>query len=202
MLSRNGLFPDERAKSDARFRALVSGAVGEYAVKLTVSDGRFSATTTLPVSVHAESTDVDGDVSGTVDLTLGLSLAGPATFPTITPGVSNDYLATVSAHVTSTAGSAALTVLDPSTTNTGKLVNGTYVLEQPLQVRATNAANPNTAFAPVTGASSPLTLLSYPRAISADAVTLGFKQSVSASETLRAGGYGKTLRFTLSTATP
>ena len=103
--------------------------------------------------------------------------------------------------MTSTAGSADLTVIDPSATNTGKLVNGTYVLEQPLQVKATNAANPTTAFAPRSGGLT-AALLSYPRAISADAVTLGFKQSVGAAETLRAGAYTKTLRFTLSTTTP
>jgi hypothetical protein len=137
-----------------------------------------------------------------VDLTLGLSLEGAATFPTITPGVANDYLATIPAKVTSTAGSASLTVVDPSETHPGRLVNGTYVLTQPVQVRAVNAANPNPAFAPVSDAASPLTLLSYPRAISADAVTLGFKQSIAATEILRAGAYGKTLRFTLSTTTP
>jgi cytochrome c len=176
--------------------------VGDYAVKLTVSDGRFTKTATLPVTVHAESTDTPTDVSANVDLVLALSLSGPATFSSFTPGVANDYSTTVTAAVTSTAGSADLTVIDPSTTNTGKLVNGSYVLAQPLQVKATNTANPGTAFAPVAGASSPLTLLSYPRAISADAVTLAFKQTVGAGETLRAGAYAKTLRFTLSTTTP
>ena len=33
-------------------------------------------------------------------------------------------------------------------------------------------------------------------------MTLGFKQSVGAAETLRAGNYGKTLTFTLSTTQP
>jgi hypothetical protein len=79
-------------------------------------------------------------------------------------------------------------------------VNGSYVLESPLQVRATNAANPSSAFGPLAG--TPLTLLTYPRAISSDQVTLGFKQPVAASETLRAGNYRKALTFTLSTTTP
>ena len=102
--------------------------------------------------------------------------------------------------MTSTAGNAALSVADPDTTNPGKLVNGTYVLPQSVQAKATNAANPSTAFAPVTG--SPTTLLTYPRAISFDQVTIGFKQLVGAGDTLRAGRYGKTLTFTLSTTTP
>jgi PKD repeat protein/type 1 glutamine amidotransferase len=174
--------------------------VGQYAVKVTVSDGRFTSTSTIPVTVTAETIDTTGEVAANVDFVLALSITGAATFADFTPGVSRDYTTSVAAQVTSTAGSADLTVVDPSSANAGKLVNGTYVLEQPLQAKASNAANPNTAFAPVTG--SPLALLSYPRAISADAVTLGFKQSVGGGETLRAGGYKKTLRFTLSTTTP
>ncbi len=108
----------------------------------------------------------------------------------------------MTANVTSTAGNAALTVVDPDPTNPGKLVNGTYVLPQALQANATNAANPSTVFAAVPGAGSPLTLLNYPRAISSDQVTIGFKQSVGAGDTLRAGLYGKTLTFTLSTTAP
>ena len=101
--------------------------------------------------------------------------------------------------MTSTAGSADLTVVDPSATNTGKLVNGNYVLEQPLQAKATNAANP-TAVSRRSRARR--WRCSATRARSARSVTLGFKQSVGAAETLRAGAYTKTLRFTLSTTTP
>ena len=45
----------------------------------------------------------------------------------------------------STAGDATLSVADPSSTNTGKLVNGTFALPQTLQ------AGTGTAFAPVGG---------------------------------------------------
>ena len=98
------------------------------------------------------STDTRATSAATSTSSWPCRIGGPATFPTLTPGVANDYTTTVTAQVTSTAGSADLTVIDPSDTNTGKLVNGTYVLEQPLQVKATNAANPDTAFAAVTGA--------------------------------------------------
>ncbi|HEX6023794.1 MAG TPA: ThuA domain-containing protein [Solirubrobacter sp.] len=140
------------------------------------------------------------EVGATVPFVLGLSIAGPATLGAITPGVTAEYTTSVAATVTSTAGEATLTVVDPAAESPGRLMNGTYVLESPLQVRATNAANPNSAFGPVAG--TPLTLLNYPRAISSDQVTLGFKQSVSASETLRAGSYRKALTFSLSTTTP
>ena len=111
-------------------------------------------------------------------------------------------MASMTATVTSTAGDAALSVADPDTAQTGKLVNGTYVLASPLQVMATNAAHPTAAFAPVGGTASPTTLLTWSRATSLDPVTIGFKQSVASTETLRAGTYAKTLTFTLSTVTP
>jgi fructose-1-phosphate kinase PfkB-like protein len=45
-------------------------------------------------------------------------------------------------------------------------------------------------------------LLNWSRAIRLDPVTVAFKQSVGAGDALRAGSYGKTLAFTLSTTTP
>jgi hypothetical protein len=104
--------------------------------------------------------------------------------------------------VTSTAGDATLTVADPSTIAPGYLVNGDRALASPLQAMATNAAKPTSVFAPITGSASPLVLLTYPAAIASDPVTVTFKQSVSSTEGLRAGGYSKTLTFTLSTTTP
>ena len=61
------------------------------------------------------------------------------------PGVAQDYDASTTANVISTAGDAPLSVADPSTTATGHLVNGTFALPQPLQARARNAANTGTA---------------------------------------------------------
>jgi PKD repeat protein len=148
----------------------------------------------------AHDVTVDQSVGADVPLVLALTLGGPAQIGALTPGVAAEYTASISAVVTSTAGNAALTVADPDPTNPGRLINGTYALEQPLQVRASNAETPNPAFAPV--GTSPLALLSWPRSISSDAVAVGFKQAVGANETLRAGNYGKTLTFTLSTTTP
>ena len=47
--------------------------------------------------------------------------------------MAKDYTATTTATVISTAGDATLSVADPSSTNTGKLVNGTFALPQALQ---------------------------------------------------------------------
>jgi hypothetical protein len=139
-----------------------------------------------------------GDVSGTVPPTLSLALGPPAAnFGAFTPGVARDYLASMSANVISTAGDATLSVTDPATTNTGKLVNGAFALGQPLQVNANGGA-----YAPVGGSANPTTLLAYAGPVSNDGVSLGFKQSIGANDPLRTGTYSKTLTFTLSTTNP
>ena len=103
----------------------------------------------------------------------------------------------MTAQVTSTGADATLSVLDSSNNATGRLVNGSHALQQPLQARANNGA-----FAPLRTDNGPLTLLTYNGPVSANSVTLGFKQSIGANEGLRTGAYSKTLTFTLSTTTP
>ena len=125
-----------------------------------------------------------------------------AQFGAFTPGVARDYFASTSANVVSTAGDALLSVADPSSTNTGHLMNGSFFLPQRLQARARNAANTGTAYNNVGSSASPLNLLSYSAPISNDAVTLEFKQSIGANDALRTGTYSKTLTFTLSTTQP
>jgi PKD repeat protein/glucose/arabinose dehydrogenase len=140
-------------------------------------------------------TDEPGDVSGTVPATLSLTLGPPASFGAFTPGVARTYAATMGANVISSAGEATLSVVDPSSNATGRLVNGAFSLAQPVMVRANDGP-----FAPVGG--SPATLRTYSGPVSNDAVTLGFEQSIGANEGLRTGTYSKTLTFTLSTTTP
>ncbi len=139
---------------------------------------------------------------GTVPATLSLSIAAPAQFGAFTPGVARTYEASSAANVISTAGDALLSVSDPSSQNTGHLVNGSFFLPQPLQARARNAANTGTAYNNVGSSASPLNLLTYSGPISNDAVTLGFSQRINANDALRTGTYSKTLTFTLSTTQP
>jgi uncharacterized protein (TIGR03118 family) len=142
-------------------------------------------------------------VGGTVPATLALTLGAPATsFGTFTPGVAMDYTASESADVLSTGGNATLSVADPDATNPGHLVNGTFVLPQPLQADATSPAGTGGAFAPVGGANAPTTLLTYAGPVSHDPAVVNFKQSIAASDPLRTGTYAKTLTFTLSTTQP
>ena len=69
--------------------------------------------------------------------------APPASFGAFTPGIARIYTATTSANVVSTAGDALLSVIDPSTTAPGHLVNGTFSL--PRRCRPAPATRPTPA---------------------------------------------------------
>jgi hypothetical protein len=141
-------------------------------------------------------------VSGWVPSVLAVRLANQlATLGSITPGLARDYDAAVAASVTSTLGNARLSAADVGD-GSGRLVNGASAFAQPLLVRATNGANPNTAFAPLTGTSNPLTLLNWTTWVSNDPVTIAIRQRIGQTEPLLAGGYSKTITFTLSSTTP
>ena len=146
--------------------------------------------------------NVDTPVGGEVPATLSLTLGPAVTFGNIVPAVGATYLASTTANVISTAGDALLSVADPSSTNTGHLVNGAFSLPQPLQARARNAANTGTAYNNVGSSASPLNLLTWNAPISNDPVALEFSQRVNANDALRTGMYSKTLTFTLSTTQP
>jgi hypothetical protein len=147
-------------------------------------------------------TSTSGDVGGNVPATLALSLGSAAGFGPFVPGVGATYNASTTANVISTAGDAALSVADPSSNATGRLVNGAFSLAQPLQVMAASPGGTGGAFAPLTGDGSLLGLLTYDEPVSNDAVTVSFRQVIGAGDALRTGAYAKTLTFTLSTTTP
>ncbi len=152
--------------------------------------------------VPIAATNTDGTVGGSVPATLALTLGAPGAFGAFTPGVTMTYFASTPATVTSTAGDALLSVADPSSVGTGHLVNGTFVLPEPLQARARNAANTGTAYNNVGSSASPLNLLTWSGPVSNDAVTIEYSQLVKSTDALRTGAYSKTLTFTLSTTTP
>jgi Asp-tRNA(Asn)/Glu-tRNA(Gln) amidotransferase A subunit family amidase len=142
----------------------------------------------------ARETPVATDVSGTVPATLSLAIAGSADLGLLRPGVARDYETTLGATVTSTAGSATLSVHDPGA-SAGRLVNGAFTLPRPLELRAGASA-----FAPLGGA--PLPLLGWSGPVSNEAVQVSVRQPIGANDALRTGRYGKTLVFTLSTDSP
>jgi hypothetical protein len=128
-----------------------------------------------------------GGVNGTVPATLSLTLGPAPSLGAFTPGVNGTYTATGTANVISTAGDAALSVADPSTIATGRLVNGTFSLASPLLV----GGNP-----------LPTVVKTWTAPVSNDPVQIPFSQSIGANEALRTGTYSKTLTFTLSTTSP
>ena len=134
-------------------------------------------------------------VGGSVPATLSLTLGAPASFGGFTPGLKADYDANMTASVISTAGDAALSVVDPSATQPGHLVNGAFFLPSALTAKAN--AGP---YGTVSG--SPATLLTYSGPVTNDPVAIGFRQHIDATDALRTGAYSKTLTFTLSTTTP
>jgi len=142
-----------------------------------------------------------GGVGGSVPATLSLALGAPASFGSFTPGVAQTYEAGTTATIVSSAGDATLAVADPSSTAPGHLVNGAFSLAQPLEALATavGASGPS-AFAPISGAPTPL--LSYAAPVANAVASVGFRQSIGAGEPLRTGDYAKTLTFTLATTTP
>jgi PKD repeat protein len=171
-------------------RTIANGATGNNLFNLNYAEFNGKGVTVVQTSQP-------GTVGGSVPATLSLSLGAPATFGVFAPGVPRDYSAQTTATVISTAGDATLSVADPSPTNTGKLVNGTFALPQALQAMA-----PGGVFAPVGGSAAPTALKTWTAPTSNEAVPVTFKQSIAATDALRTGSYAKTLTFTLSTTTP
>ena len=138
-------------------------------------------------------TPVATDVSGTVPPTLSLAIAGSADLGLLRPGVARVYETALAATVTSTAGSATLSVHDPGAAP-GRLVNGAFTLPRPLELGVDGPFG--------TLGAAPLALRTYPGPVSNDAVHVGVRQAIGANDALRTGRYGKTITFTLSTDSP
>ncbi|WP_028067530.1 ThuA domain-containing protein [Solirubrobacter soli] len=177
------------------FRAVTGGATGGNLFNLNWAEFGGNGITVQKVTA-------DQSAGASVPATLSLSLGTPAGFGAFTPGVAKTYTAATTANVISTAGDATLSVSDPSSLATGRLVNGTFSLPQALRAKAASAGGAGGAFAAVGGSASPTTLLTYAGPKSNDAVTVSFEQAIGASDALRTGSYSKTLTFTLSTTTP
>jgi hypothetical protein len=196
---------DSCVGTTATGEAVTNGTLGNKVFKVTAIDSAGNITT-KDVAYMVNSTDVTMPAStGTVDTTLALTLPTTApTFGAFTPGVAKEYLATAAPRITSTTGNTALTVSDPSATGVGRLVNGTATLTNALQVYA-SSTNANALAGPggnVGGTAAPTSLMTYAAPVTNSALTLTFRQNITATETLRSGSYAKTLTFTLSTTAP
>ncbi|MBE2319259.1 chitobiase/beta-hexosaminidase C-terminal domain-containing protein [Solirubrobacter sp. CPCC 204708] len=144
----------------------------------------------------------EGTVGGSVPATLSLTLNGAPSFSPFIPGVANTYTASTTASVTSTAGNATLTVGDPSSVGTGHLVNGSYVMAQPLKAQARMTGTAPHQFYPVGSSAAPLNMFYWSAPVTGFPLTIEFQQTIGANDPLRTGTYAKPLTFTLSTTQP
>ncbi len=175
---------------------LPTGTAGPQVLTITATDNVGNVFVKTVNYRVLDAVNTNGNVGGTVPATLALTLGTPPSFGALTAGIAKDYAAQTTATVISTAANAALSVADPSSTATGHLVNGTFVLPSALQV------NTGTAFADVGGSAAPNQLKTWSNPTSNEAVTIAFQQHVGANDALRTGTYSKTLTFTLSTTAP
>ncbi len=182
---------------------VVVTAVGAHTLEHRATDKAGNVGTVGSVSFTIAAEPAPGTpvvIGGDVPSVLALTIGSPPSFGAFTPGVTRDYTASTTAVVTSTAADAKLTVSDPATGTTGKLVNGTFALAQPLQVKATSTRG--TSGAAFASLATPVSLLTYSGPVGKDTATIDFKQSIAETDDLRRGSYAKTLTFTLSTTTP
>lgn len=173
---------------------------------LSLMAGAAVALAVAPAPAHSQVTGNPTDIPvrvGTVVPTL-LSIQLPASIPPLgpmIPGMAATYDSTFTVTLSTTTPNATLSIADADN-GTGRLGNGTSELASVLQVRATNTANPNTAFTNLRGVTNPVSLLSYTTPLAAAPVSVTFRQAIAANQALTAGAYAKTVMFTLSTATP
>ena len=155
---------------------------GTFTYTVTATDNAGNVTTLNRTYTVLTATNTNGGVSGTVPATLALTLGPAIQLGSFTPGVTRTYTASTTANVVSSAGDAALTWSDPTTTNTNKLVNGSFALAQPFTITLSKS--------------------SWTAPVSNDSVTIGMSQLINSTDPLRTGTYSKALTFTLSTTTP
>jgi len=181
---------------------LPTGTPGTFTYTVTATDNAGNVTTLSRSYTVLTATNVPGGIGGTVPATLAMTINAPAQFGAFTPGITRTYLASSAATVTSSAGDARLSVSDPSSVGTGHLVNGSFVLPQPLQARGRIGDATGGPYSNVGSSASPLTLLMWSAPVANSPVALEFSQLVNANDPLRTGTYSKALTFTLSTTTP
>jgi hypothetical protein len=182
--------------STANGSNLDTSTPGTFTLTVTARDAAGNETVATRSYTVIPAVNTNGNVGGAVGATLSLTMGSAPSFGAFTAGIGKDYLAQTTANVISTAGDAALSVADPSSNATGRLVNGTFSLPQVLQA---NAGGP---FAAVGGSAAPTLLKTWSAPTSNESVTVNFKQTIGANDALRTGTYSKTLTFTLSTTTP
>src|SRR3954447_14283749 len=90
---------------------LDTSTIGPSYITVTARDD--AGGTSIVQSAYTVGDTETGNPGGTTPPTLNLSLGAPTSFTPFIPGIAQDYTATVSAQLLSTAGDATLSVADP-----------------------------------------------------------------------------------------
>jgi len=165
-----------KAREFAWERFVLDGGANGRAVDLALN-GENGSEWKVAALVLDRAVQEEGGAGGTVPATLSLALGAPATFGTFVPGREATYDTSTTATVISTAGDATLTASGPVT-----LRNGAFSLAQPLAVTLSKSA--------------------WTGPVSNEDVTVGFRQTIGATEALRAGTYSGMVTLTLATTNP
>jgi hypothetical protein len=181
--------------------AIDTSSLGNKTFTVTAVDSSGNVST-KEVAYKVNSVDVPVEVGNGTPTVMSLTLAGNLGFEPFMPGVAKTYETITNAVVNSTAADMSVSVYDPSSSFTGRLVNGSSALSSRLEVHGGGSGATVLAGGPVGSASAPTPVVSYSAPQSNRALPLLFRQSIGATQALRAGTYGKTLVFTLSTTTP
>jgi HYR domain len=148
-------------------------------------------------------------VEGKVPFTQTLaSTCSPVVLGPFVPGRAAEYSNTCALKATSTAAESKLVAEDPSAVDKGHLVQlythgafkETYEMPAALETKATSTQEGiGSAFSSL---EHQVTLLTYAKPFSEDAVTVTFDQKIGLHDHLHTGTYAKTIVLTLSTTTP
>jgi len=149
VLERTNVLPDDVARFRRAF--LPADAKGTFSILHPINEGEACADPGRNGDEGEAALDAEwaGAAAPDADVVLASCADYGASFGPFTAGVGKDYTASTTATVISTAGDAALSVSDPSATATGRLVNGTFALAQPLKARASSPGGTGSAFAPL-----------------------------------------------------
>ena len=176
---------------------LGGGASGECSFTI-------EATSSVSVIFAPAGTKVEGEVPNTTSLT---GCEAPVVLGPFVPAVNANYEGTCSLTATSTGSATELSAADLSGNETGHLVQGSYRLPSALETRATGLGNPPLEFPGTGGSYAPLsnpsvTLLTYAGPVSADNVTVRFKQHIGLHDALHSGTYSKPITLSLEQTSP
>jgi hypothetical protein len=184
------------------------------------TEGSCAFTITANSSVTAEfepagtKAQTPATVEGEVPITTSLKgCESPVVLGPFVPTVAFNYEGTCSLTATSTGVETELSAADGSAEETGHLVQEYedknhvihhYRLPSALETRANGLAGlefPGTSY-PYAPLTEPVTLLTYAAPVSADDVTVHFKQHIGLHDALHTGTYAKTITLTLEQTTP